>query len=464
MNQILLSRVTAAALFWLAVLSMQVSAAPGDWIRNIETSSGIFSSARATGTIVTSRDIVVTYGDCVDVTCVFGRKLYAANAGERFDPVALASLNLTSAIGATETIEGRVALVGSCGTIIPCVVRINPDGTPDLTFNAAGPVPGRSSVNLLAQAIASQRDGKLVFASKCVLNSANLLCVARLNVDGSADDEFSSVTAGIDPTTVPRGTRVLALPPTIDAISVSAIVSITPGDDKTDAAVLQPDGKVLLVGTCPDGQVTAVCIARFNENGTLDTRFNRTINGSPGVLLTRLGVFVTIGNNGATLQPDGKLLVAAKCRLIGTSFCLIRYNTDGSLDAEFGLGATPGIAKGMSPITPEGGDSQCGGIGIALSRDGRIFTGDSSASESGHHFFCAGEVDGGSSAARNCSMDIDGDGRVSALNDALIKTRVSLGFSGADILNGISFPDQALRRTWPEIRNYLITQCGMSVR
>ncbi len=45
---------------------------------------------------------------------------------------------------------------------------------------------------------------------------------------------------------------------------------------------------------------------------------------------------------------------------------------------------------------------------------------------------------------------------MTATVDSLINTRVALG------INGINFPPEAARKTWPLIHDYLVTQCGMS--
>ena len=77
--------------------------------------------------------------------------------------------------------------------------------------------------------------------------------------------------------------------------------------------------------------------------------------------------------------------------------------------------------------------------------------------------FCVARYDGGPFGYRNCSLDIDGDGSVLATTDSLIHTRIALGITGPAVVNGITFPPTATRNTWPLIRDYLVTQCGMSL-
>ena len=76
---------------------------------------------------------------------------------------------------------------------------------------------------------------------------------------------------------------------------------------------------------------------------------------------------------------------------------------------------------------------------------------------------CLARYEGGPFDARNCSLDTDGDGRVLATTDMLIGTRVALGITGNAVIGGITFAPNATRNTWPLIRDFLVTQCGMSL-
>ena len=61
----------------------------------------------------------------------------------------------------------------------------------------------------------------------------------------------------------------------------------------------------------------------------------------------------------------------------------------------------------------------------------------------------------------NCSMDIDGDGKVLPTTDGLLLARASLGMTGNAVITG-AIGIGALRTTWPQIRDYLISQCAMT--
>jgi uncharacterized delta-60 repeat protein len=92
------------------------------------------------------------------------------------------------------------------------------------------------------------------------------------------------------------------------------------------ATVLQPDGKIIAVGT--DRAHDSAALARYNTDGSLDTTFS-----GDGKQRTR-GFSAT----GVALQSNGKIVA------VGGGFTLARYNPDGSLDPSFsgdGLQTTP---------------------------------------------------------------------------------------------------------------------------
>jgi uncharacterized delta-60 repeat protein len=122
-------------------------------------------------------------------------------------------------------------------------------------------------------------------------------------------------------------------------------------DDVAFATVLQPDGKIIAVGTTFTTPARIVVI-RYNANGAPDLTF-----GSNGITVTSLPS-ADASAFAATLQADGKLLVAGRsCPLSGgSSFLLLRYHTAGApgtvgtLDAGFGTGGivTTPVPSGSS--------------------------------------------------------------------------------------------------------------------
>jgi uncharacterized delta-60 repeat protein len=93
--------------------------------------------------------------------------------------------------------------------------------------------------------------------------------------------------------------------------------------------VLQPDGKILIIGRFFNYGTTARhSIARLNSDGSLDAGFDPAA-GTDGVI------------NGLALQPDGKIIIAGdftKYRGVAR-IDVARLNSDGTLDTSFNPGA-----------------------------------------------------------------------------------------------------------------------------
>ena len=129
-----------------------------------------------------------------------------------------------------------------------------------------------------------------------------------------------------------------------------------------------------------------------------------------------------------------------------------------TLDATWTTTSPLGDGKLITPISS--GDDYA--YGVALQPDGKIVVA-GYCSNGANDDFCLDSFEGGPFDAKNCSLDIDGDGRVLATTDMLIGTRAALGITGNAVIGGISFAPNATRNTWPLIRDFLVTQCGMSL-
>jgi uncharacterized delta-60 repeat protein len=178
------------------------------------------------------------------------------------------------------------------------LARFNPNGTPDLTFNATGKVltdfSGSGSVDRL-QALAIQSDGKIVAAGDSFANGPSSFAVARYTTTGTLDGEFN-------------GTG-------------KVLTTFTSGNATAQAVTLQPDGRIVAAGWFDDGNREGpdFALARYNTDGTPDRTFNVT-----GRVVTDFGGFDIA--NGVGVQADGKIVAAGFSNVNGTSdFALARY-------------------------------------------------------------------------------------------------------------------------------------------
>jgi uncharacterized delta-60 repeat protein len=112
---------------------------------------------------------------------------------------------------------------------------------------------------------------------------------------------------------------------------------IVTGIQKARALTILPIGKIIVAGSKPNTQPTLgddFAIARLHQDGSLDTTFD-----GDGIAVTRFDHSSQI--NAVVLQPGGKVVAAGYTRNSGgtaASFALGRYNWDGSPDLTFGTG------------------------------------------------------------------------------------------------------------------------------
>ena len=199
------------------------------------------------------------------------------------------------------------------------LVRYDTNNALDPSFGVNGIVRATMpSPNAAVFAVAIQADGKIVVGG-VIRNpgTSGDFLVARFLTNGSLDPSFSG-----------------------DGVAITDFS----GDDGCQGLAIQPDGKIVAVGTCNPGS-SLLALARYKTNGTLDSTFDG--NGVE-----------TIGNGslrGVAIQADGKIVV---CGASGSSIIVARVNADGSLDGSF-----DGDGKALTAIP---GSSFSGGHALAL--------------------------------------------------------------------------------------------------
>jgi uncharacterized delta-60 repeat protein len=226
------------------------------------------------------------------------------------------------------------------------LARYRSDGSPDPGFGNGGALTTSFGGNFAAaSAVMLQPDGKIVVAGTVDFNpdvpgSGLDFALARYNASGTLDASFG------------KGGKV--------------VFDFFGSFDQANAAVLQPDGKIIVVGSASYdslNQDIGFALARFNTDGSTDFGF-----GAGGKQITD---FFGAGAqaNGVVLQPDGKFVVAGTAsdsatRPVASDIALARYNSDGTLDAGFGIAGETAI-----PF-PDSATEQ--GHALALSPDGKI--------------------------------------------------------------------------------------------
>ena len=127
-------------------------------------------------------------------------------------------------------------------------------------------------------------------------------------------------------------------------------------DDFADIAV-QPDGKIVAVGTTLSGADKDFAVVRYHSDGSLDTSFE---GGRVG---TDLGSSNDVARSVA-IQPDGRIVVVGGSGQTNQAIAVTRYDPDGLLDTTFGSNGIVVSDLGLPSPSPA--------VGVAIHRDGKI--------------------------------------------------------------------------------------------
>jgi uncharacterized delta-60 repeat protein len=187
------------------------------------------------------------------------------------------------------------------------VARFETSGNLDTTFASSGKfiyaLTSSSTQPIYLTSMVVQNDDKILLGGYCDMDPTpstdNQFCMIRLDADGNFDNSFDG-----------DGIRIFDVPgSTYDAITSLAI---------------QPDGKIIAGGYCLNSFSEKFCLARFNSDGSLDTTFNSS--DTPGYRIQDLSINRELAK-ARILQPDGKIILGGTC-IDGsghTHFCLARF-------------------------------------------------------------------------------------------------------------------------------------------
>jgi uncharacterized delta-60 repeat protein len=262
--------------------------------------------------------------------------------------------------------DGKIVLGGQFTSVAsggsPRISRVNPDGTYDASFNAG------SGADSTVFAIAVQADQRLLIAGGFTnIGGTAINRIARLSWDGSIDATFNpgaGANAIVESLAIlPDGNVFLGGQfQSVDGIPRTRVARLDPfgnldvrfvgggsADSYVRAQVVQPDGKIVVVGEFTTfGGLSRNRVARLNADGTIDTTFDPGAGADERIFAV-------------ALQADGKVVIGGLFTSVdGTSRGRIaRLNADGSLDTGFNPGS--------------GADDRV--VGLAVQADGRIVLG-----------------------------------------------------------------------------------------
>ncbi|MCL4699367.1 MAG: hypothetical protein KJ023_20310, partial [Burkholderiaceae bacterium] len=323
--------------------------------------------------------------------------------------------------------DGKLLVVGGGSGVL----RLLADGTPDAGFGPAGngvaavPMAGGDDVNLASVAV--QPDGRILVAGagRVGVSGRFDMLVARLHANGTLDTGFAGGTGigrfdhaawndGATQVLVQADGSILLAGSLADGSGVGtdfavlrlsaaglldtaygsngwARVNVGGGYDVPRAAVLAPDGGVVLAGRvgASGGSNGDIGLAKFTAAGLPDAGFGSLGNGTLRLITTAHDEARDI-----VVLADGRLVVVGERASTNTGgpalLWLARYLANGQPDTTFG---SAGVATLATPLA---------GWAVAVQADGTVWAAGGITSADGSHtdyglarFTAAGQPDAG---------------------------------------------------------------------
>ncbi|MFL5244963.1 MAG: hypothetical protein ACJ8FY_22910 [Gemmataceae bacterium] len=254
--------------------------------------------------------------------------------GEVFLPHFIYSNENDSASGVALDSSGRIVVAGTANSSNFALARLNADGSLDTSFGNGGEAVVPQFSNFFYQndtlaGVALDSSGQIVLVgtangySSSSFTNTSLIAIARLHSDASLDGSFGS------------GGQVL-LPHFSDYYYASEIAS---------GVALDSSGHIVVAGSSygffSDNYGNRTVAARLNNDGSLDSSF-----GAGGeTAVTQFGPVGGYENDydaGVALDSSGGIVLAGTAGAYFSAnysslFAVTRLNSDGSLDANFGV-------------------------------------------------------------------------------------------------------------------------------
>ena len=276
--------------------------------------------------------------------------------------------------------DGKILQGGECNSSVSkfCLVRYNSDGSIDTSFNNPN---GYRIYDFdvfsykYPEALILQSDGKIVQGGHCT-GGSHYFCIAQYDQNGNLlywiKPDIPGVREYAFSLAIQSDNKILqggycgpsggpyqfCIRRYISSDFMGLMVDSSFGtsgyqlfdftsstSEESYSIAIQNDGKILQGGRCNVGS-WVFCIVRFNSDGSIDSSF-----GTGGYVVYDIPVSTSDMANSLAIQTNGKILQGGTCQVSGTNqFCVVRYNSDGSIDTDFGTGGyllydIPGITN-----------------------------------------------------------------------------------------------------------------------
>lgn len=348
--------------------------------------------------------------------------------------------------------DGKIVAAGftdiGSGNFAFALARYNSNGSLDTTFDGDGKlVQEITSGNDLINGLAIQPDGKIIAAGYVNGGLATDFATVRYNANGSIDSSFGTngiartdINGGID-----GGAEVLLLSSgkivvagtrfnpdgsggdfalvgynadgSLDStfgVGGKVLTDFANSVDNANDMNIAPDGKIVVSGYSGPAGAYDFAVARYNQNGSLDTGFD----GDGKFVVDMTGTGGIDGANGVAVQQNGKIVLVGRAQLAdNTQFdlALARLNAAGGLDPSFGSNGKV-FTDFIERLPNSYGVTNDEFADVLIQPDGKIVTGGEieDVSRFEYHMALARYMGDAVTVQRRTSFDFNGDGKADA--------------------------------------------------
>jgi uncharacterized delta-60 repeat protein len=235
------------------------------------------------------------------------------------------------------------------------IIRLNPDGTKDNSFDIGTGFDGNVFTNIYSMAL--QPDGKIIVGGSFGQFQGNYQgSLIRLNSDGSKDSTFENKFVSyntINCITVQPDSKIIVGGDfsAYESFKQNGVIRLNPdgsvdekfntkkgfGSVQIESVFLEPNGKIIVGGNFTMYQnLSQKRLLRLNSDGSKDESFNIGNGFSSDKLKSNEVVEV----KSITMQTDGKLIIGGTFNQYQntTKNNIVRINYDGSIERSFDTG------------------------------------------------------------------------------------------------------------------------------
>jgi len=123
------------------------------------------------------------------------------------------------------------------------------------------------------------------------------------------------------------------------------VTTVIENDAQAKATKIQTDGKILLLGTRGNGDVQDTVLVRYNQNGSLDAGF-----GNNGIVVSAFSPFFETANELSLQADGKIVIAGSFYSSVTQSidFLVARFNQNGTLDTSFGTNGIATVNQGSN--------------------------------------------------------------------------------------------------------------------